>query len=142
MGMLTELFVATKADARKYEQRLVQDEIDMDAAYPRASHKAITGIELSLLWAGMLKEPLSGKHFFKAVSSASDDGITEALPPQFVKMIAALPESDIEGVAAAWSGQPDIAISAAELAPIIRDLKVLAEKATSLKKDVYVWYCP
>jgi hypothetical protein len=142
MGMLTDLFVATKADARKYEERLVKDEIDIDAIYPRASHKGITGIELSILWASLLREQVSAKHLFKPVSSATDDGLTEALPQQFVKMLAELPESKTGEAAEVWSEHPEISLNPTDLTPVLLDLTSLARKAIEVKKDLFIWYCP
>ena len=142
MGMLTDIFVATKVDARKYEQRLAKDEIDMDSIYKRVSHKGITGIELSILWASLLQEDLSAKHFFKPVSSATDDGITETLPQQFAKLLAEMPESTAREIAVLWSEHPEINLTPTELTPILLDLTSLAVKAVGAKKDLFVWYCP
>jgi hypothetical protein len=142
MGMLTDLFTATKADARKYEERLVSEKVDLDSIYPRASHKGITGIDLSILFASLLQEPLAGKHLFKVVSSATDDGITEALPQQLVKLLGGLPDSEVDKVSFAWSGHPEVKLSPAELAPLLLDLRSLAGRALSGKKDLFVWYCP
>ena len=142
MGMLTDIFVATKADARKYEERLVSEKIDIDAIYPRASHKGITGIDLSILFASLLQEPLSGKHLFKVVSSSTDDGITEALPQQLVSILGDLPEGKVAEVSTSWSEHPEVRLASTELASLLLDLRSLASKAISAKKQLFVWYCP
>jgi hypothetical protein len=141
MGMLTDFFIASDRDARRYEKNLMNESVELDTVYPRASHKGLTGVELSALWATLQQEPLEfPKHMLKVVSSAKDDGLTEAFPSEFVSHLGQMPDQDFGTIAAHWAELAEIRRPVEELVLVLADLKALAAEATQRSKGLFIWY--
>jgi hypothetical protein len=141
MGMLTDFFIATDRDARRYEKNLTNERVELDTICPRASHKGLTGVELSALWATLQQEPLAfPKYMLKVVSSAKDDGLTEAFPSQFVSRLGQMHEQEFSAIAARWAELAEIRRPSEELVLVLADLKALAAEATQQSKGLFIWY--
>lgn len=161
MGLLTDFFVADHADGPTYERRMRQeDELDANwdgvedpsveyddpmAIFTVASHKGLTGLELSQLHALLAAETFSvHTHSFPVVSTEEDEGLIEMFPQSFVSRLAHLPEQELDALAGHWAAEIESGMPwrATDLLPILRDLKALSSQSLSSGKGLFIWCHP
>lgn len=166
MGILCELFVATRRNALKFESRL---DVAKPPAYERAEAKGLTPLEFETLWAILQGESFDAKRhqledlYFGTHSQSAlgrfhmklliwkamlqsllgkDVGSSwlHRFPKPYVNRLANLKDDEISHIAAAWSKTEEMARSAPrDLDDMLRTLRRLAAVAASSNKQMFVW---
>lgn len=139
MGILADVFVATTADALRYEEVML-DKGDM-SAFERVESKGFTSLELGTLWAIIDGVEWDVDRHMLTTVKAADEGETwlEQFPDALVASLAALTESSIPKIADAWGKTEELQCSGTELRPIIQDLRRLAQSSRRSGKRMFLW---
>jgi hypothetical protein len=166
MGILCELFVATRRNAMKFESRLDAAEPPI---YERAEAKGLTSLEFETLWAILQREDFDprrhwmedlyfGSHnrstlgrlrtkvlIWKAMLQSllgKDVGSSwlHRFPKAYVSRLAELKDAEIPYIAATWSKTEEMASrKSVDLEELLRTLRRLANAAESSKRQMFVW---
>lgn len=138
MGILADIFVATREDALRYEELLTNDG-DM-SPFERVQHKSLTGLEFGTLWAILEGEEWDvDRHMLATIDTGSEETWLEEFPVQLVEALAAIDEKQIPKIATGWGKTEEIKSPGAELEPIIFDLRRLAKLSLSSRKPMFLW---
>lgn len=138
MGILADIFVATRADALEYEDRIT-NEGDM-SRYERVEYKRFTGLEFGTLWAILERVRWDvDRHMLATVDTGSEETWLEEFPAKLVEALAVIDEEQIPRIATAWGKTEEINSPGAELEPIVRDLRRLAKLSRSSRKSMFLW---
>ena len=138
MGILADIFVATRADALRYEELLTNDG-DM-SPFERVEYKSLTGLEFGTLWAILEGAEWDvDRHMLATIDTGSEETWLEEFPAQLVEVLAAIDEKQIAKIASAWGKTEEVSSPGSALEPIIRDLRRLAKLSRSTRKPMFLW---
>jgi len=147
MGIPADVFVATEADALEYhEKNLTGEDLPTDR-YLRVEYKGLTSLEFGMLWAILddvswdvdvhMLDDLAGG------GAADDDDADESwlcrFPCPFVELLAALPDSDLDGVSSAWADCEEMAWDVDDIRPALVEFRRLAKSALDTERGMFLW---
>jgi hypothetical protein len=136
MGILSDFFVATADEARRY---------DDGKGFPgdaRIQSGGLTVLELSTLWAALEGRSWDVGTLDDFELIREDDGgerLVHRLPDAFVGKLLASSDSDLQVAAARWAQTDEMGCSPADARPVIDHLVRLAGRATAEKKGLFLW---
>jgi hypothetical protein len=132
MGLMTELFVAERGQAKTYTPASPGD-------IERAQLGGLTSLEFETLWAILQGEEWTlEKHALREVVSREESWIHE-FPGSYVEKLRTLGGSEMASAAAQWAATEEISSTADEVLPIIEQLVSLARSAAAKRKTLFVW---
>ena len=140
MALLADFYVSRESRADGYDS-------NPDAYSYRASHKNLTPLEVSTLWA-----IVSGREWTLELMDEfqnvlmKDDGerLIHRFPPTLVTELAGLQKGSIGAFAESWAKTDELTMlrsSSADLEPIIEDLARLARHGVEFDSGLYLWNC-
>jgi len=141
MGILADLFIATLDEARAYEAAQ-SNRPALIAKYQPAEYKQLTFLEFGTLWAILADEPWDlDKHGLETIY-LQDEGESwlYRFPDGLVSLLAGLTDERLEQAVAAWAQTEELeSWSAAELRPVVADLRRLARHSSQTGKGQFLW---
>jgi hypothetical protein len=145
MGILSDFFVANPEEAMRYANRLDEpDEGDeIEELLDPAQHKHFTDLEITTLWAILEdKEWDAATHTLEHVEIGEDsEAWLNRFPEELTMLLTRVADGSLGPVLAKWADTEELACDAAELHPVMEDLRRLANDAVARKKSVYLWGC-
>ena len=133
MGLLTDLFVATESDARRYDSNAA-------AVTDRVQLGDLTNLPFERLWAILERTPWDVRtHALREIVGGPESFVYE-FPDRYVGLLRGLTESDVAPVSAAWARTEELSATPEEVAPVIRHLTKLAGTAEGSGRKLFVWF--
>ncbi len=139
MGLLSDFYIATEADALSYDTK--------PTAIPdsdKASHKGITTLELSTLWAIVQKREWNVDMLdaFKLILD-KDNGERSIyhIPVAFISLLMSLDTDTLLRSIVEWAQTEEIECDPSEMYPVVEDIIRLGRKAQDTGKNLYLWLC-
>lgn len=144
MGLLSDFFVASKEEAKRYADRMSEkDQSKTTASQLRpAEHTGLTDLEVGTLWAILEgKEWDADLHELESDESGDDEGDfwLFRFPDRLVQLLAHAEHSALEAALHQWAETEELQVDAEELRPVVMDLQRLAKQAIGDQKSVYLW---
>jgi len=131
VSLLTELFVATEADAKSYDQTSAE-------RFSSAQFGGLTNLEFETLWAILLKEEWSAEKHALSQVAETEGSWTFRFPPAYVAKLKELEPADISAAATEWAATEEISGAASDVAPVISELATLS-KSVGQGQGLFVW---
>jgi hypothetical protein len=141
MGLISDFVVASAEDAVRYALVGRGEEPAPPGRFLRAGYKNFAPLALEMLWAILRHEKWDvGHHHLEHVFHTKDGAnYLGRFPDELVDLIAALDEAAMKQVADAWAVPQEVPGNAADLSPVLRDLKRLATQAQQSRRGLYLW---
>ncbi len=131
MSLLTELFVATMAEARSYDHTSSE-------RLSAVRLGGLTNLELETLWSILRNEEWDpGVHALPPIAD-TDGTWTFEFPAEYTEKLAELTPREIALAAVTWAATEEISATASDVAPIIATLVDLARKVDE-GRALFVW---
>jgi len=144
MGIVADIFVATPEAAADYSASQLRGRPAHIKKYQPAEHKGLTPLEFGSLWALISAEKWDAKkHMLTEVSYG--DGYESWLlsfPDPFVRLLANLNDKQVDQYSVEWAKTKTFqasGVTAAEVRPIIVDLRRMAKSAITSGRPMYLW---
>jgi hypothetical protein len=142
MGIISDLFVSTPAAANDYAASILRGRTAHIGKYHPAEYKGLTTLEFGMLWA--LIEGVEwdiDKHMLEEVSyGEGDESWLCRFQAPLVDLLSQLTDANIDKYAVAWAQTEELSGStAADLRPIIVDLRRLAIDAKTSGNQMFLW---
>jgi hypothetical protein len=142
MGLLTDFVAATREDALQYEAFVRAGNSASPDRFERCEYKNFTPLALELLWAVLRgdKEAKKLRRLEHIYHTGDGETWLERFPDDFVRLLSALDENAVTSVALVWAdGNVEVPGNAAELEPVLRDLRRLAVQGRESGRSLYLW---
>jgi hypothetical protein len=137
MGLIADFFIADAAIAASLNHTIDLPQSDV------VSYKRITPLAVSYLKLIMENEPirldLAGIKAIRIVDGG--ECITTEMPADFIDRLANTPDDGIASLAERWAECEEPGWDAGLLAPVILDLRHLAQEAQRRNLGLYPWNC-
>jgi hypothetical protein len=132
MGLQTEVFIASRGDAARY------DGLNGDS-FERIQLAGLTNLEFETLWAIFDDDEWDAKrHVLKQIASTNASW-TFQFPAAYLAKLQSLDANRIHEAAAAWAATDEIAASPDDVLPVIESLVTLAQSASAQNRDLFLW---
>jgi hypothetical protein len=139
MGILSDIFVSTPADAAKYDELMESERID--SRFEVASYKNLTTLEFGTLWAILTGQTFDmDKHNLDPLADEEESWL-HRFPEPYVKLLAGLTSVQIKTASVAWAATEELEADPADMEEIIVDIAKLARHAMLPGKGLYLWNC-
>lgn len=138
MGVLSDLYLAEPKRAKDY------DESQECAEDDRAQYKGITPLELSTLLAiirGKDRNVAMMNEFPEIMIVNEGERVIFEIPHSAMTCFAALPESEFQVAAEAWSKTDELRCSAEDVRPVIEDIVRLSKRGQETNRLLFLWIC-
>lgn len=143
--MLSDFFVATPAEALRYANRIEEEDDgeEIERLLQPAQYKGITELEIGTLWAILEgREWDVNKHMPEDVCLGEEgESWLHRFPVELANLLAGLDGAVLKRTAVAWAETDELDCDAADLKPLLEDLKALARQAGPDGKALYLWGC-
>lgn len=122
------------------------DEPDEGEAIARllqpVEYKGITGIEIGTLWA-ILDNKAWDVNYQPEFVHADEEGESwlYRFPVGLTKLLASADDGALASASSQWAKTEELNCDAAELRPLLDDLRLLAQRAANEGKSIYLWGC-
>ncbi len=145
MGILSDFFVANPDEALRYANRIEEpDEGDeIEELLNPVQYKRFTDIEITTLWAILEgKDWDVDRHSLEYVDLGEDnDAWLNRFPDELTALLTQVDAQSLAPVLEQWANTEELSCEAAELHPVMEDLRRLAAEAVARKKSLYLWGC-
>jgi hypothetical protein len=132
MGLLTELFVATDAEAKTY------DDSSADR-FRGAKLGGLTNLEFETLWAILAREEWNPKTHALGEVASSDSTWTFKFPRAYIERLRAVDAQAISAAAKSWAATEELSCEPADVEPVIEQLVSLARSLDEPSLSLFVW---
>jgi hypothetical protein len=137
MGILADLFAATDANARKYEERLLSRNLGDE--YDRAEFKGLTDLNFGMLWALIDGVEFDFDKYSLEEVIPPEESWLFRFPPVLVQKLEGLTESDVDKFAESWARTEELACQPSDVRPIIEQLVRLAGISKRRSLGLFLW---
>ena len=132
MGLLTELFVATDAEAKAYDHNSAD-------RFRSAKLGGLTNLEFETLWAILAGEEWSPKIHALGDIASSNSTWTFKFPRAYIDRLRAVDAQGICDAAKWWAVTEELSCEPADLEPVIEQLVSLARSLDESNESLFVW---
>ena len=139
MGLLSDFYIATEADALLYDTKPTALS-DSD----KVSHKGITTLELSTLWAIVQKQEWDVAmldEFRLILDMDNGERSIYHIPAAFISSLTNLDADTLRRFIVEWAQTEEIECDPSEMYPIVEDIIRLGRRAQDTDKNLYLWNC-
>lgn len=145
MGILADFFAAVPAQALKYANRIndVDEGDEIERLLKPAQYKGITGLEIGTLWAILEAQEWDVKKHMPDDIQVDDEGESwlHRFPGGLVALLANAGHEALAKASELWAKTEELDCDAADLRPLLEDLRSLARQAAADGTSVYLWGC-
>ncbi len=138
MGVLTDIYISTPDEA------LIYDSEPRRFDGSSLSAKGVMDLELSTLWCIYTSEEWDVKileRFKQLMSVDGGERIIFELPNELTSLLTATDERRMAEILPRWAATEELNADPSEIEPYLRDLIVLAKRASAEGKSLYLWVC-
>jgi hypothetical protein len=132
MGLMTELFVSTPAEAGAFGHATSE-------SFERVELGGLTSLEFEVLWAILAEEEWDpNRHTLSSIAS-DEEWWTFQFPAAYVKRLVESKPTDARAAAVKWAASDEMSAEAEDVEPVIEQLIAIASSAQKQGKALFLW---